>query len=163
VWTPKISTSAADVSVERYHGWLLLAHPHFDDQWSTWANEAHRLAKKAPNDYRSHPKTTRLAAVEKLIFEVIPTDPTHRLWLQGNTLGPENRAWRLAKFGGRYRLFFRFDSSSKIIIYCWINDEQSLRARGSKRDPYTVFSKMLASGNPPATLEELLEDSSPLS
>jgi len=162
VSTPKTLTSAADVSVERYHGWLLLAHPHFEDQWAAWTNQVYRLAKKAPAGFTSHPTTKRLATLEKLVFDVIPTDPSHRMWLQGNTLGPAHRAWRRAKFGARYRLFFRFDSASKIVIYCWINDEETLRARGSKRDPYTVFTKMLESGSPPSTWDELLEDSVPL-
>ena len=42
-------------------------------------------------------------------------------------LGPGNRHWFRAKFHGRYRLFFRFSAGQKIIIYAWVNDEQSLR------------------------------------
>ena len=163
MWISNPSISAPNVEVERHHGWVLLAHPQFEDQWASWTNHVYRLAKKDPNGFTSHPMTKRLATVEKLVFDVIPSDPSHRMWRQGNTLGPENRAWRRAKFGGRYRLFFRFDSSSKIIIYGWINDEESLRARGSKHDPYTIFAKMLSSGNPPSTWDELLHDSAQLS
>jgi len=150
------------LGVERCNGWLLLAHPHFEDQLSHWTNEVRRLSEKHPARYLSHPKTKRLATVEKLVFEVIPADPNHKLWLQGNTLGPENRAWRRAKFGERYRLFFRFDSSAKIIIFGWINDDTSLRKQGSRTDAYTVFKKMLESGNPPSNWDELLEDSTSL-
>lgn len=148
------------MSFQRYHGWLLLAHPQFEDKFAAWSNGVRRLAKKNPSSFRSHPQTKRLATLQKLVFDVIPTDPSHRLWLQGNTLGPENRAWRRAKFHERYRLFFRFDSASKIIIYAWVNDERSLRARKSSSDSYAVFERMLAAGNPPSRWEELLEQSS---
>lgn len=150
------------MTVERYNGWLLLAHPHFEDQWSLLHNKVVRLASKQPETYRSHPTTKRLATVEKLVFEVIPSDPANRLWLQGNTLGSENRSWRRAKFGQQYRLFFRFDSVAKIVIFGWMNDENSLRARQSKKDAYVVFQAMVTSGNPPARWDDLLGASSPL-
>ena len=146
----------------RYSGWLLLAHPHFEDQWSILSNEVVRLASKSPETYRSHPTTKRLATLEKLLFEVIPADPSNRLWLQGNTLGSDNRSWRRAKFGERFRLFFRFDSASKIIVYGWMNDDRTLRARHSKNDAYSVFRSMLESGNPPSRWDELVEVSSGL-
>ena len=144
------------MSFERYNGWLLLAHPHFEDQWAKLSNEVRRLAAKDPVGYRSHQKTKKLATREKLMFEVIPQDPGNRLWLQGSSLGEENRAWKRAKFGQQYRLFFRFDSAAKIIIYGWINDEKTLRARQSKTDAYLIFQKMLESGNPPTSWDELL-------
>ena len=144
------------MSFERYNGWLLLAHPHFEDQWAKLSNEVRRLATKEPVGYRSHRKTKKLATLEKLMFEVIPQDPGNRLWLQGSSLGEENRAWKRAKFGQQYRLFFRFDSAAKIIIYGWINDEKTLRARQSKTDAYLIFQKMLESGNPPTSWDELL-------
>lgn len=144
------------MSFERYNGWLLLAHPHFEDQWAKLSNEVRGLAAKDPVGYRSHQKTKKLATLEKLMFEVIPQDPGNRLWLQGSSLGEENRAWKRAKFGQQYRLFFRFDSAAKIIIYGWINDEKTLRARQSKTDAYLIFQKMLESGNPPTSWDELL-------
>lgn len=144
------------MSFERYNGWLLLAHPHFEDQWSKLSNEVRKLAAKDPANYRAHQKTKKLATLEKLMFEVIPSDPGHRLWMQGLTLGEENRAWRRAKFGQQYRLFFRYDSAAKIIIFGWINDEKTLRARQSKTDAYLIFTKMLESGNPPSNWDELL-------
>jgi toxin YhaV len=36
-----------------------------------------------------------------------------------------------------------------VIVYAWVNDERSLRQRGGRTDPYEVFRRMLASGNPP--------------
>lgn len=68
---------------------------------------------------------------------------------QGNTLGPEYRHWFRAKFLGRFRLFFRYDSRARLIVYAWVNDERGLRQSGGKNDPYEVFRRMLKSGNPP--------------
>ena len=58
------------------------------------------------------------------------------------------RHWRRAKIWRRFRLFFRFDSKTRIIIFAWVNDEITLRSSGSKSDPYTVFQRMLERGNP---------------
>lgn len=126
------------------------------DQLSAWRNEVVRLAVKDPANYKTHAKTKRLATLEKLVFEVIPSVPGNKLWLLGNSLGEENRAWRRAKFHQQFRLFFRFDQRSKIIIYGFINDENSMRARGKKTDAYLVFQKMLERGSPPTEWAELL-------
>ena len=56
-------------------------------------------------------------------------------------MGSAYRHWRRAKLGRRYRLFFRYDSKAKVIVYAWVNDEQTLRSAGSKSDPYAVFER----------------------
>jgi toxin YhaV len=71
-------------------------------------------------------------------------------------LEPDNRHWFRAKFHQRYRLFFRFSSKDKIIVYVWIHDESTLRKAGAKTDAYAVFGAMLKSGEPPQSLEALL-------
>ena len=58
--------------------------------------------------------------------------------------------------GRRFRLFFRFDSKTRIIIFAWVNDENTLRSSGSKSDPYTVFQRMLERGHPPDDWAELV-------
>ena len=83
------------------------------------------------------------------MLETVPTDPARDEYRQGNTLGPAHRHWRRAKIGRRFRLFFRYDSKAKVIVYAWVNDETTLRSSGSKSDPYAVFEKMLGRGNPP--------------
>ena len=70
--------------------------------------------------------------------------------------------WFRAKFFGRFRLFFRNDSRSRIIVYAWVNDERSLRQRGGKNDPDEVFRRMLASGNPPNEWAALVGSSAEL-
>ena len=74
-------------------------------------------------------------------------------------MGPEFRNWRRAKIGRRFRLFFRYDSQTKVIVYAWVNDEKTLRTAGSKNDPYAVFQKMLGRGNPPDDWDALLKES----
>jgi toxin YhaV len=43
-----------------------------------------------------------------------------------------------------------------VIVYAWVNDENTLRKAGSKTDPCAVFRTMLDAGNPPGTMAELL-------
>lgn len=43
-----------------------------------------------------------------------------------------------------------------------MNDQNSLRARESKKDAYVVFASMLDSGNPPSRWDDLLEVSTSL-
>jgi len=50
----------------------------------------------------------------------------------------------------------RYDSRSKVIVYAWVNDENTLRSAGSKSDPYAVFEKMLGRGNPPDDWDALI-------
>ena len=142
-----------------YHGWLVLAHPHFEDQYARWYNQVVELKRRDPVGYKSAEQTKRFAALDRLAFDVTPSNPPADRYLLGNTLGSENRNWRRAKFGGQYRLFFRFDSVNKIIVLGWVNFSDSLRAYGSKNDAYLVFSKLLAAGNLQGAWDELLEQS----
>jgi toxin YhaV len=99
-----------------------------------------------------------LTAINRIAFEQIPQDPTLGKYRQGSTLGPSFRHWFREKFGnGRFRLFFRFDSQSKVIVYAWVNDERTKRTYGSSADAYAVFSKMLQEGNPPDTWSDLVK------
>ena len=66
------------------------------------------------------------------------------------------RHWRRAKFLGRFRLFFRFSSAHKTIVYAWVKDETTLRKAGARTDPYAVFMRRLREGNPPDRWDELL-------
>ena len=72
-------------------------------------------------------------------------------------MGTDYRHWSRAKFGRRFRLFFRYDTNAKIIVFAWVNDETTLRAKGGKSDPYTVFEAMLKGDNPPDDWRKLLK------
>jgi toxin YhaV len=58
-----------------------------------------------------------LGAINKLILEEIPSDPSHSRFKLGKTLGDGNTHWYRAKFYQQYRLFFRFNTRAKIIVY----------------------------------------------
>ena len=131
------------------NGWTLFAHPIFLDQLEALTAQVEALKAKDPTGYIKKNATKRLTAIAKLAFEVIPQDPARPEYRQGSTLGDENKHWFRAKFFQQYRLFFRFHAQAKMIVFAWVNDEQTLRSTGSKSDPYAVFEKMLGRGNPP--------------
>jgi len=141
------------------HGWRLFAHPLFQAQLERLAKRVGKLASSDPNGYVSHPATKMLATINHYVREAIPRDPNSSEFRQGNTLGPDNRHWFRAKFHGRYRLFQRFSTEQKIIVYAWVNDEGSLRKSGSKTASYVVFKAMLESGEPPSSFADLLRNS----
>jgi toxin YhaV len=143
----------------RYQGWLLLAYPEFLDKFSKLSNQAREILASGNPAALHHPKVKRMAALDTLVFDVIPSNPASSRYLLGNTLSPKHRSWRRAKFGGQYRVFFRFDSKAKIIVFGWLNDDETLRSYGSKKDAYAVFRKMLESGHPPTSWGDLLEES----
>jgi toxin YhaV len=141
------------------HGWRLFVHPLFQTQLDGLAKRVEKLASADPDGYTSHPATKMLATINHYVRDVIPRDPNSPEFRQGNTLGTDNRHWFRAKFHGRYRLFYRFSTEQKIVVYAWVNDEGSLRKSGSKTDPYVVFKAMLESGEPPNSFADLLRNS----
>ena len=131
------------------HGWTLLFHQGVVAQLGKLQAAAARAEQNDSQGYESNANVKLLRALSQLILEVIPTDPARDEYRQGNTLGTAYRHWRRAKIGRRFRLFFRYDSRSRVIVFARVNDEQTLRSAGSRSDPYAVFEKMLGQGNPP--------------
>ena len=140
------------------NGWCLLAHPLFLDQFEHLLSEVESIQKKNPTYYKEKNSTKRLAAITKLIFEKIPQDPTLPEYRQGTTMSNEYKHWFRAKVFQQYRLFFRYHIESKIIVYAWVNDENTKRAYNTKSDAYNVFKKMLTKGHPPNDWKELLKE-----
>ena len=99
-----------------------------------------------------------MAAILKLTNEIIPQDPSLAIYRQGNTLGEHHKHWLRAKFFQQYRLFFRYHVASKIIVYAWVNDEDTKRAYESKSDAYLVFARMLRQGHPLDDWELLVKE-----
>lgn len=131
------------------HGWILLFHDCIAQQLQRLHSASERANRSDPTGQENNANVKLFRALTKLILDVVPTDPGRNEYRQGNTLGPEHRHWRRAKIGRWFRVFFRYDSTSKTIVFAWVNDEQTLRSSGSKSDPYAVFEKMLSRGNPP--------------
>ncbi|TQE92982.1 MAG: type II toxin-antitoxin system YhaV family toxin [Spiribacter salinus] len=143
----------------RRHGWILLFHDGIVEQLQKLHEASDRARRKNPKGYQGNANVRLFRALTELMLEVVPSDPGRAEYRQGNTLGPAFRHWRRAKIGRRFRLFFRYDSRSRTIVFAWVNDQQTLRAVGSKSDPYAVFQKMLKRGNPPGDWKTLVEAS----
>jgi len=142
------------------NGWTIFAHPLFVDQIEALTCQVEALKQKDPVNFGKKNAAKRLAAIAKLAFEVIPQDPARSEYRQGITLGEERKHWFRAKFFQQYRLFFRYHASSKVIVYAWVNDEDTKRAYDSSDDAYRVFRKMLESGHPPDDWAQLLAEAS---
>lgn len=145
------------------NGWMLLFANAILDQLSTLSEAVERARRADPRGYRGNANVKLLAALAKLMFEVIPADPARPEYRLGNTLGTAYRHWFRAKFFNRFRLFFRYDSRAHIVVYAWVNDERTLRQHGGRNDPYEVFGRMLASGNPPNDWAALVKSAGELS
>jgi toxin YhaV len=140
------------------NGWSIYAHPVFLDQLDALIQEVEHQKQKDGKNYRQKNCTKRLAAIRKLVCEVIPEDPTAAKFRQGKTLGQEFKHWFRAKFFQQYRLFFRYHLEKRVIVLAWVNDDASLRSYGSKFDAYAIFKAKLQDGNPPDNLEDLVRE-----
>lgn len=140
------------------NGWQIFAHPLFLDQFQDLFEQVKSLQAKDPNNFHKKNLAKRLAAITRLAFTDIPQDPSRTEYRQGKTLGDEYKHWFRAKFFQQYRLFFRYHLKSRIIIFTWVNDEDTRRAYGSETDAYCVFRKMLQSGYPPNDWNDLLKE-----
>ena len=140
------------------NGWTVFAPPLFLAQLEAITRQVEGLKQKDPAGFTRKNATKRLAAIAKLAFEVIPQDPSRADYRQGSTLGEDHKHWFRAKFFGQYRLFFRYHAPSKVVVYAWVNDEDTKRAYKSSNDAYRVFRKMLESGHPPDDWNQLLAE-----
>ena len=138
------------------HGWTLLFHDCLIEQLQKLTAAVQRARAQDPRAFESNANVKLFNTLATLILEVVPRNPNRDEYRQGTTMVPTFRHWRRAKIGRRFRLFFRFDSKTRIIIFAWVNDENTLRSSGAKTDPYMVFQKMLKSGHPPDDWDALL-------
>jgi toxin YhaV len=144
------------------NGWQLFYFKVFKEALDELEQAVTKLAQRDPSGYKSHPKTRLLASIYKAITQMVPTNPDHSDFRLGKTLGSQYTNWRRVKKGmpDRYRLFFRFASKPiKLIVYVWFNDEDTLRKAGSKTDVYEVFKSMLSRGQVPASINDLVAES----
>ncbi|MFM5951745.1 MAG: type II toxin-antitoxin system YhaV family toxin [Micrococcales bacterium] len=141
------------------NGWRIFIHESLEQQLLKLAGTVAWMHMSEQSTAKNGQRKKVLKAIKRAMYESVPASPgriEHRL---GHTLGRENTAWFRVKVLQQFRLFYRYDSSQKVIVYVWINDEDSLRAYGSKTDAYALFAKMLVSGYPPGSFEELVSQS----
>jgi toxin YhaV len=144
------------------NGWQVFYYKSFAAALDELETEVTRLAAKDPKGYKTHPKTRLLASVYEAITRRVPANPEDAQFRLGKTLGPAHKHWRRVKKGlpDRYRLFFRFASKPvRLIVYAWLNDEDTLRKAGSKTDVYAAFQRLLARGEVPGDIDDLLKES----
>ena len=142
--------------------WTLLALPLFSRQFETLRASVLRAERAHPDAWLSKASSRLFFQMQEVILDRVPRDPFGTEFRQGNTLGKGNRHWFRAKFGGgRFRVFFRADSTARVIVYAWVNDRGTLRKAGSNSDPYVVFAGMLAAGDPPTEWPALVAAARP--
>lgn len=143
------------------NGWHLYRHRLFVERLNALEEAVASLFAGDPAGYKQHPQTKLLASVFKAINETVPANPADPVFRLGTMLGEDYAHWKRVKKGmpQRYRLFFRFASSPlPLIVYVWLNDEETLRKVGAKTDVYVRFRAMLERGEVPSTIEELIRD-----
>lgn len=138
------------------NGWTILVWTQFRERWIALRGEVARLRERDPAGYRQHPATKFLRYLSDIVLEHVPADPGAARFRQGNKLGARYRGWHRAKFNQRFRLFFRYSTTQKIIVYGWLNDDRTLRKEGARTDAYAVFGRMLERGQPPNDWDELV-------
>ena len=141
------------------NGWRIFVHQELEYQLSKIGRKTAWLFMRGQITDKNRGRQKFLKALKRAMNDVVPSNPgavEHRL---GRALGDQPEVWFRVKFLQPDRLFYRYDSAKKIIVYVWVNDEDTLRAYGSKNDAYAVFSRKLASGYPPGSFEELLKQS----
>jgi toxin YhaV len=144
------------------NSWSLYIWTDLAERWNSLRAEVERLRQRDPQGSVHSPAAKMLKMMAAVMLKEIPADPNSKRYWLGHSLGGQFASWRRAKFLGRFRLFFRFHTKRRAIVYAWLNDELTLRKAGARTDPYAVFARMLASGSPPDDFDDLLRASGAL-
>src|SRR5450759_5293000 len=116
---PPSSAASAKTVGFLVHGWLVFLHPLLLGQLEKLATAAEKEPALTPG-----PNRKLLGHLRDLMFDNIPQLPDAPAFRHGGALRGGRREWFRAKTGnGRYRLFYRFDSRARIIVYVWVNDD----------------------------------------
>jgi toxin YhaV len=139
-----------------HNGWTVFFHPLFAQQRINLLEISRSLKSKLPEaEWSQHSDVKLLKAIMVGIREKIPQDP---LAAHFALRGPLRKYGRLKKMGlpERYRLFFKpfSDRGRKAIIILWLGYP---RKEGDKNDCYAVFEKMVARGEFPESIDELIQ------
>jgi toxin YhaV len=126
------------------NNYLLKQHSIYADRVAELTRNVKKLkARLSPVDFSRHPFVKFAWRVRKAERELIPENPDHPDYqLKGNL----KRFRRFKKGIKRYRVFFCFSQSPKIILYLYLNNDKTLRKEGDKNDPYLLFKKYVDKG-----------------
>jgi hypothetical protein len=97
------TTEAAEPRPLIINGWNIFAHPLFLDQLEELAQKVEALKKRDSKGWMKKNAAKRLAAVTKVAFELIPQDPAHPQFRQGDTLGGGWPRWQRRRSRSRWR------------------------------------------------------------
>lgn len=106
------------------HGWTLLFHQCLVDQLRRLEAAAGRARAADPRGAAGNANVKLFSALSCLILDKVPSDPSRDEYRLGTTMGDAFKHWRRAKIGRRFRLFFRFDSKARIVVFAWVNDNE---------------------------------------
>jgi len=143
--------------------WTTGIHPAFELQFNNYKLLAAKAKSKVGEDWVNTRAGKKFLALNKQVREGIPANPSNPEYRLGDSLGVSYTHWFRAKFLQQYRIFFRYSTRSEVIVYAWVNNDDTLRSYGSKTDAYVVFRKMLEAGKVPNNWEELMAESKRLS
>jgi len=131
----------------RFNGWRVLYHPVFRTRYIALRDEVRGLKQQlSPERYAKHPRVKLFAAVRYLITERVPADPNAEEFRLRKELSKHRRA-KGQGLPPRYRLFWVFSESARVIIFTYLNDEATLRKAGGATDPYEIYKKMVDRGD----------------
>ena len=101
------------------HNWKLFFHPCIVEQLKKLKAATNHASAADPVGFAANANVKLYRALIHLILEIVPLDPGLDEYRQGNTIGRDYRHWRRAKIWRRFRLFFRYDSRTRVIVYAW--------------------------------------------
>jgi toxin YhaV len=137
----EVSSAGATIN-----GWLVLYHPVFRNRYIALRDEVRLLKSKlSGQEFAKHPRVKLFAAVRHLVSERVPANPNAPEYRLRNELSKHRRA-KGQGLPPRYRLYWVFSQTSRVIIFTYLNDDTSLRKEGAKSDPYEIYKKMVARG-----------------
>ena len=119
------------------NNYLLKAHEIFFQRTVELNNAVKALSETLTHEDLLRHETVKLAKrVYTATLETIPYNPNDPdYYLRGDL-----KKYRRYKRGlDRYRLFFAFSTTPRVILYLYLNDRTTLRKEGDQNDPYEIF------------------------
>ncbi len=131
------------------HGWTLLFHDHVIEQLRGLQARAERAKQDDPQGCEGYANLGLFQTLSRLILEVVPRNPSRDAYVPDSMQGQIGGHWRRVEIGRSFRLFFRYDSKARVIVFARVHEEQALRSAVSKSVHAATFAKKIGHGNPP--------------
>ena len=131
-------------SMLKRNDYLLMYHDCYFQRIRKLKARLKELKAELPHEeYVRHELVKFAARIRNADQKIIPEDPNK----QEYRLKGDLKKFRRYKQGlKRYRLFFCFANTPRIILYLYLNDEKHLRKQGDRNDPYEAFTRLVKNG-----------------